>query len=153
MFKFTFKFTLTFMSVFLLEVMTQVPVMLGSYIWYAIHPELNLQLCARVAPRSCPGVGLGVKMYNRSGFTFKFILTFMSTFLLEVITCVPFSTSFKLIVLSRCMKSGICHTIEKNLHHDLFCYYRKRARHLSHCTLCFEKCFQDHGKTARLGQT
>ena len=89
MFKFTFKFTLTFMSVFLLEVMT---VMLVSYIWCAIHPELNLQLCARVAPRSCPEMGLGIKMYSRSGFTFKFTLTFMSMFLLEVITWVPFST-------------------------------------------------------------
>ena len=50
------------------------------------------------------------------------------------------------------MKSQICHTIKKNLHNDLFCYYRKRGRHLSHCTLCFEKCFQDHGKTARFRQ-
>ena len=50
------------------------------------------------------------------------------------------------------MKSRICHIIEKNLHNNLFCYYCKRARHLCHCTLCFEKCFQDHGKTARLGQ-
>ena len=51
-----------------------------------LTPRPNLQLFARVAPASCPGVGLGVKMYHRSDFT----LTFMSTFLLEVITWVPF---------------------------------------------------------------
>ena len=47
-------------------------------------PRPYLKLCARDAPVSCPGVGLGVKMYNWSDFT----LTFMSAFLLEVITWV-----------------------------------------------------------------
>ena len=39
-----------------------------------------------VASGSCPGVGLGVKMYDRSDFT----LTFISVFLLEVIAWVSF---------------------------------------------------------------
>ena len=56
---------------------------------YATYPGLNLQLSARVATGSCPGMGLGVKMYNRSDFAFKFILIFTSVFLLEVITLVP----------------------------------------------------------------
>ena len=51
-----------------------------------VHPDLNFLLFARVAPGSCPGVGLGVEMNNRSDF----ILTFMSSFLLEVIIWVPF---------------------------------------------------------------
>ena len=48
-------------------------------IWYATHPDLNLLLCA-----VAPGVGPGVKMYNRLDFTLT------SIFLLEVITWVPF---------------------------------------------------------------
>ena len=36
-------------------------------LWYATYPDLNLQLCARVTPGSFPGVGLGLRMYNRSG--------------------------------------------------------------------------------------
>ena len=59
MFKFTFKFTLTFTSAFLLEVI----IYLGTFytrveIWYATYPDLDLQLCAKVAPESCPEVGL-----------------------------------------------------------------------------------------------
>ena len=30
-------------------------------ILYATYPDLNHQIYARVAPRSCPGVGLGVQ--------------------------------------------------------------------------------------------
>ena len=33
------------------------------------YPDLNLQVCARIAPGSCPGVGLGSM--------FMFILTYM----------------------------------------------------------------------------
>ena len=45
-------------------------------------PRPIIQRYARVAPGACPGVGLGVKMYNWSDF----ILTFMPVFLLVVIT-------------------------------------------------------------------
>ena len=54
MFKFTFKFTLTFTSAILLKVISWVP-----FVWYATYSDLNLQLYARIVPRSCPGVGLG----------------------------------------------------------------------------------------------
>ena len=30
-------------------------------IWSAMYPDLNLHFCARVAPGSCPGMGLGSK--------------------------------------------------------------------------------------------
>ena len=30
-------------------------------IWSAMYPDLNLHFCARVAPGSCPGMGLGVQ--------------------------------------------------------------------------------------------
>ena len=58
----------------------------------------KLKFCMRLAPRttpsslcySClwvmPGVGLGIKMYNKSDFT----LRFRSAFLLEVIIWIPF---------------------------------------------------------------
>ena len=59
--KFTFKFILTFMSVSLLEVITWVPLCLEVEIWYATYPVLNFKLCARIAPRSCPGVDLEVQ--------------------------------------------------------------------------------------------
>ena len=61
--------------------------------------------------------------------------------------------SFRASTVSSCIKSRICHTNEKTLQNDIFCYYRKRAGHLIHCKLCFEKCFQDDGKTARLEYT
>ena len=35
-------------------------------IWYATDTDLNHQLCATVFPRSCPGVGLGIKVYTMS---------------------------------------------------------------------------------------
>ena len=35
-------------------------------ILFATYPDLNLQLCATVIPGSCPGIGLGFKMYNMS---------------------------------------------------------------------------------------
>ena len=56
---------------------------------------------ARAACGSCPAVGLGVKMYysiNRSDITFKLI--FMSAFLLEVITLVPFMLGSCIFVFS-----------------------------------------------------
>ena len=61
-------FTLTFMSVFLLVVITWVPFM-PKKVWNLVCylPELNLYLYARVAPRSCPRVRLGVRMYSRAG--------------------------------------------------------------------------------------
>ena len=40
--------------------------------------------------RWCPEVGLGIKMYNRSDFTFRFTLTFTSAFLLKNNIWVPF---------------------------------------------------------------
>ena len=52
-------FTLTFTFVFLLEVITWLSFILGSWICYATYPDLNLHLCARVAPGSCPRVRLG----------------------------------------------------------------------------------------------
>ena len=36
--------------------------------WYAAYTDLNFLLCAGIAPGSCPWVGLGVKMYNKSSF-------------------------------------------------------------------------------------
>ena len=47
-----------------------------------LTPRPNLQLCNKVAPGSCLGVELGVKIYNMSDFT----LTFTSSFLLDVKT-------------------------------------------------------------------
>ena len=35
-----------------------------KFTFNATYPDLNLQLCCRVAPRSFPWVGLYVKMYN-----------------------------------------------------------------------------------------
>ena len=37
----------------------------------ATYSDLNHQLCARVAPLSCPGIGLGAKMYYRSDWAFR----------------------------------------------------------------------------------
>ena len=33
---------------------------------YATYPDLNFQLCVKVASRSCPVVGIWVKIYNKS---------------------------------------------------------------------------------------
>ena len=66
MLKFTFKFILTSTCPFLLAVITWVPFMLGSGNLVCCLPRLKPSIYARVAPRLCPGVGLGVKRYNMS---------------------------------------------------------------------------------------
>ena len=82
--------------------------MLGSWnlVCY-LCPDLNLQLCARVTPGSCPGVGLGLEIYKGpSDLTLHFILVF----LLEVITWIPFMLgSLNLICfLPRPKHSALC---------------------------------------------
>ena len=59
MFKFTFKFTLTFTSAFLLEVITWVLFMLGS--WNLLRYLLRPKASTRIAPVSWPWVWLGSK--------------------------------------------------------------------------------------------
>ena len=61
MFKYTFKFTLTFTSMFLLEIITWIPYILGSWNLVCYLPRPKLQLCARVAPGSSLGVRQGVQ--------------------------------------------------------------------------------------------
>ena len=56
MFMFTFKFTLTFISMSLLKVIVTFYARKLKF-GYVNYLDLNLQLCARVAPGSCPGQG------------------------------------------------------------------------------------------------
>ena len=62
--KATFKFTFTIVSSFLYKVTTWVSFSLGIWNLVCYFPDLNRQLCARIAPESYPKVGLGVKMFN-----------------------------------------------------------------------------------------
>ena len=63
-------FTLTYTFAFLLEVINWVHFILGSWNLLCYLPDLTLQLCARVASRSCPVVRLGIRMYNRSDWAY-----------------------------------------------------------------------------------
>ena len=74
--------------------------MLGSRNLVCYLPRLK-PLTVLELPWVMPRGGVGVKMYNRSDFTFKVTLTFMSEFLLEVITWVPFmlgSLKFRMLL-------------------------------------------------------
>ena len=92
-FMFIFKFTQGFMSAFLLEVVTSIPSMLGSWNLVCYLPILNFILYIRVASVSYLGWGYGSKYIADLKFILKFTLTFQyitftSAFLLMVISWV-----------------------------------------------------------------
>ena len=51
--------------------------------WYATYPDLNLLRCARVAPGSCPGDGLGVQSVGAFVY-FGHMSSFFVLFLFQV---------------------------------------------------------------------